>query len=124
MPHLPELGSTPQLDDLARRLDLSTLGTHANRPRHPKLRRRHADMLWRIRTVNETSFHLLVLSEFQSTVVGRMAFRTMNYVGGIWTGLDSNHLGPRGVFPLVLPIVVYSGRRRWTVAGRRQSATS
>ena len=29
-------------------------------------------------------------------------------------GLDSDHLGPGRAFPLVLPVVVYSGRRRWT----------
>ena len=78
------------------------------------LGRRHADMLWRIRTFDETWLHLLVLFEFQSTVDRRMAFRMMNYAGGIWMGLNSDHLGLGGVFPLVLPVVVYSGRRRWT----------
>ena len=80
------------------------------------LGRRHADMLWRIRTLDETWLHLLVLFEFQSTVDRRMAFRMMNYAGGIWMGLGSDHLGPGRVFPLVLPVVVYSGRRRWTAA--------
>ena len=55
-----------------------------------------------------------MLFEFQSTVDRRMAFRMMNYAGGIWMGLNSDHLGPGRVFPLVLPVVVYSGRRRWT----------
>ncbi|MDE2795552.1 MAG: Rpn family recombination-promoting nuclease/putative transposase [Gemmatimonadota bacterium] len=104
----------PELDDLVRRLDFSTLERMPAGFVTEHLGRRHADMLWRIRTVDETWLHLLVHFEFQSTVDRRMAFRTMNYAGGIWTGLDSDHLGPRGVFPLVLPIVVYSGRRRWT----------
>ena len=29
-------------------------------------------------------------------------------------GLDSDHLGPGRLLPLVLPVVVYGGRRRWT----------
>ncbi len=104
----------PELEDLVRRLDFSTLERMPADFVTEHLGRRHADMLWRIRTVDETWLHLLVLFEFQSTVDRRMAFRTMNYAGGIWTGLDSAHLGPGGVFPLVLPVVVYSGRRRWS----------
>jgi len=104
----------PELEHLARRLDFSTLERMPASFVTEHLGRRHADMLWRIRTVDETWFNLLVLFEFQSTVDRRMAFRTMNYAGGIWTGLGSDDLGPGGVFPLVLPVVVHSGRRRWT----------
>ena len=105
----------PELDDdLARRLDFATLERMPASFVTEHLGRRHADMLWRIRTVDETWLHLLVLFEFQSTVDRRMAFRMMNYAGGIWMGLNSDHLGPGRVFPLVLPVVVYSGRRRWT----------
>lgn len=43
-----------------------------------------------------------------------MALRMMNYAGGIWAGLGSDHLGPGRIFPLVLPLVIYSGQRRWT----------
>lgn len=77
------------------------------------LGRRHADMLWKIQTVNEEWLYLLVLIEFQSTVDRRMALRMMNYAGGIWMGLGENDLGPRGEYPSVLPIVVYNGERRW-----------
>lgn len=99
--------------DLARRLDFATLERVPASFVTEHLGRRHADMLWRIRTVDETWLHLLVLFEFQSTVDYRMAFRMMNYAGGIWTGLDSDHLGPGRVFPLVVPVVVYSGQQRW-----------
>ncbi len=86
----------PELDDLVRRLDFSTLERMPADFVTEHLGRRHADMLWRIRTVDETWLHLLVLFEFQSTVDRRMALRTMNYAGGIWTGLDSAHPGPEG----------------------------
>ena len=101
-------------DDLGRRLDFAALERMPASFVTEHLGRRHADMLWRSRTLDETWLHLLVLFEFQSTVDHRMAFRMMNYAGGIWMGLDSDHLGPGRVFPLVLPIVVYSGQRRWT----------
>ena len=103
--------------DLARRLDFATLERMPASFVTEHLGRRHADMLWRIRTIDETWLHLLVLFEFQSTVDQRMAFRMMNYAGGIWTGLGSDHLGPGRIFPLVLPVVVYSGQRRWTAPG-------
>lgn len=101
-------------DDLGRRLDFAALERMPASFVTEHLGRRHADMLWRIRTVDEAWLHLLVLFEFQSTVDRRMALRMMNYAGGIWTGLGSDHLGPGRVFPLVLSVVVYSGRRRWT----------
>ncbi|MDE2875269.1 MAG: Rpn family recombination-promoting nuclease/putative transposase [Gemmatimonadota bacterium] len=103
-----------ELEHLVRHLDFSTLERMPASFVTEHLGRRHADMLWRIRIVDETWFHVMVLFEFQSTVDRRMAFRTMNYAGGILTGLGSDDLGPGGVFPLVLPVVVYSGRRRWT----------
>ena len=105
----PALGHT-----LARRFDFAALERMPASFVTEHLGRRHADMLWRIRTVRETWLHLLVLFEFQSTVDRRMALRMMNYAAGIWTGLGSDHLGPGQVFPLVLPVVVYSGRQRWT----------
>ena len=43
----------------------------------------------------------------------------MNYAGGIWAGLRSDRpvpdlIGPGGALPLILSVVVYGGRRRWT----------
>ena len=80
------------------------------------LGRRHADMLWKIQTVNEEWLYLLVLIEFQSTIDRRMALRMMNYAGGIWMGLGENDLGPGGEYPFVLPVVVYNGERPWNAA--------
>ena len=80
------------------------------------LGRRHADMLWKIQTVNEEWLYLLVLIEFQSTIDRRMALRMMNYAGGIWMGLGEDDLGPGGEYPSVLPVVVYNGEQPWNAA--------
>ncbi len=80
------------------------------------LGRRHADMLWKIQTVNEEWLYLLVLIEFQSTIDRRMALRMMNYAGGIWMGLGENDLGRDGEYPFVLPVVVYNGEQPWNAA--------
>ena len=99
---------------LAGRLDFSALERMPASFVTEHLGRRHADMLWRTRTVDETWPDLLVLIEFQSTVDRRMAFRMMNYAAGIWMGLEADHRGPGGEYPRVLPVVIYSGRQRWT----------
>ncbi len=109
--------SAPRLKDLAARLDYSTLESMPADFVTEHLGRRHADMLWRTRTFDGQ--HLLVHFEFQATVDRGMALRAMNYAGGIWAGLRSDRpvsdlVGPGGVLPLVLAVVVYIGRRRWT----------
>ena len=80
------------------------------------LGQRHADMLWRIRTIDETWLYLLVLLEFQSTIDRRMALRMLDYTVRVLQGLDERGLGPRREYPPVLPIVVYNGGRRWNAA--------
>ncbi|MDE2783986.1 MAG: Rpn family recombination-promoting nuclease/putative transposase [Gemmatimonadota bacterium] len=40
----------------------------------------------------------------------------MDYTVRILRGLDKDDLGPAGVFPPVLPVVIYNGERRWTAA--------
>ena len=80
------------------------------------LDQRHADMLWRVRTVGDRWLYILILLEFQSTVDRRMAVRMMAYTIAIWERLDPDDLGPGGEYPFVLPVVVYNGGRRWTAA--------
>ncbi|MYB07390.1 MAG: Rpn family recombination-promoting nuclease/putative transposase [Gemmatimonadetes bacterium] len=40
----------------------------------------------------------------------------MDYTVRILRGLDKDDLGPAGVHPPVLPVVIYNGERRWTAA--------
>ena len=79
-------------------------------------KRRETDMLWRIETTGGSWVYILILLEFQSTVDRRMALRIMDYTSTIWMCLGKEDLGPGGEYPLVLPIVIYNGERRWTAA--------
>ena len=80
------------------------------------LGQRHTDMLWRIGTTGGGWIYILILLEFQSTVDRRMALRMMDYTSTIWRQLGKEDLGPDGEYPLILPIVIYNGERRWTAA--------
>ena len=102
--------------DLLQYLDLSTLERLPTSFVTEHLGQRHADMLWRIRASDETWLYLLVLIEFQSTVDRRMALRMMDYTVRVLQGLGKDDLGAGGEYPPILPIVIYSGERRWTAA--------
>lgn len=45
-----------------------------------------------------------------------MALRMMEYTAAIWKRLEPDDLGPGGEYPVVLPVVIYNGGRRWTAA--------
>ncbi len=100
--------------DLARHLDFATLQPLPGRFVTRNLGQRHLDCLWKIQTRRRQWLYLLVLLEFQSTVHPRMALRTLDYTVRILLGLGARELGPGGKHPLVLPVVIHSGRRRWT----------
>lgn len=100
--------------DLVRRLDLPTLERLPASFVTKVLGRRHADMLWQVRTRDDEWLYLLVHLEFQSTVEPRMALRMTDYALRILRSLERNDLGPGGELPPLLPVVVYNGERRWT----------
>jgi len=57
---------------------------------------------------------LYLLIEFQSSVDRFMALRMMVYVGLLYQDLISQkQLGPDGLLPPVLPVVLYNGETRW-----------
>ena len=95
-------------------------------------RPRYGDMLWECRLHDGTP--VLIVIEFQSRVDHVMPLRLFQYTGSAW--LEWARV--RGVaagagIPLVLPVLIYGGRRRWTpplklaglmpVAGQRWLAT-
>ena len=102
--------------DIARQLDLATLERLPASFVTEHLGQRHADMLWRIQTADAQWLYLFVLLEFQSAIDRRMALRMTDYTVRILRGLGGDELGPRGEYPVVLPIVVYNGEQRWTAA--------
>ena len=76
-------------------------------------RQRRADAVWRIRFRGEW-LYVLVLLEFQSTEDRYMALRILVYTGLLHQDLiRRGALGPHGVLPPVLPIVLYNGAPAW-----------
>ena len=96
-------------------LDFATLENRSAAFVSDDLRRRHGDLLWRLRC-GET--WLYVPLEFQSTVDRSMAVRLLTYTGLLYQDLlRRGELNPDGKLPPVLPVVFYNGRRsRWTAA--------
>ena len=102
--------------DLARHLDFATLERLPASFVTERFGQRHADMLWRLQTVDGGWLYLFVLLEFQSTIDRLMALRMTEYTVRILRGLGKDDLGPAGVHPPILPVVIYNGERRWTAA--------
>ena len=101
--------------ELARHLEFASLERMPASFVTRALDQRHADMLWRIPTTGGCWLYILILLEFQSTIDRRMALRMMEYTAAIWKRLEADDLGPGGEYPVVLPVVIYNGGRRWTV---------
>ena len=96
-------------------LDFSTLEKLPAEYVSDDLRRRHGDMVWRVRFRDETWLYLLVMLEFQSTADPYMAVRILVYTALPYQDLiRRGALGDGGRLPPVLPVVVYNGRPRWS----------
>ena len=96
-------------------LDFSTLEKLPAEYVSDDLRRRHGDLVWRVRFRDETWLYLLVMLEFQSTADPYMAVRVLVYTGLLYQDLiRRGALGDGGRLPPVLPIVLYNGRPRWS----------
>ncbi len=96
-------------------LDFSTLEKLPAEYVSDDLRRRHGDVVWRVRFRDRKWLYLLVMLEFQSTTDRYMAVRIL-----VYTALPYQDLIRRGAFdddgrlPPVLPVVLYNGRPRWS----------
>ena len=76
-------------------------------------RPRYGDMLWECRLHDGTP--VLIVIEFQSGVDHVMPLRLLQYTGSAWLEWARvNGLAPGAGIPLVLPVLIYGGRRRWT----------
>ena len=96
-------------------LDFSTLEKLPAEYVSDDLRRRHGDVVWRVRFRDETWLYLLVMLEFQSTADRYMAVRILVYTGLLYQDLiRRGALGAGGRLPPVLPVVLYNGRPGWT----------
>ena len=100
--------------------DLRTLQRLPTAHVGPGLRQRHADMPWRIacrrRAGHPPRPHVLLTLEFQATVDRHMALRVEIYTALLRQDLlrEGHLVGPDRELPRVLPVVVHTGRERWS----------
>ena len=81
-----------------------------------RFRQRRGDAVWRLRTRGR-DLHVLVLLEFQSTDDKNMALRVLEYTAMLYRELmREGEIGPDGLLPPVLPVVLYNGATRWRSA--------
>jgi hypothetical protein len=80
------------------------------------LKQVHSDVLYRVELADGPSLWLYVLFEHQSTVDPMMAWRVLRYMVRIWDRVLDERAGTARGLPFVLPMVLYNGERRWTVA--------
>ncbi|MFT4127422.1 MAG: Rpn family recombination-promoting nuclease/putative transposase [Gordonia sp. (in: high G+C Gram-positive bacteria)] len=102
---------------VAERLDLDSLALLSGSFVDSDLTQVHSDLLFRT-TFDGRDAYLYVLIEHQSSPDGLMAFRMLRYQVRIWCRYltDTGRAGeptPRRL-PMIVPVVIYQGRRRWT----------
>ena len=79
------------------------------------LRKRLGDSVWRL-PLDGGWLHVLVLLEFQARSERDMALRILEYTAMLYRELSRAGLGPDGLRPPVLPIVLYNGGPPWSAA--------
>ncbi len=96
-------------------LDFSSLEKVASSFGTDDLRSRHDDLVWRVRHRQGGHWiYIYLLLEFQRQDEHFMAVRVMTYEGLLFQDLIRKlGLGAGDGLPLVFPIVLYNGHRRW-----------
>ena len=80
-----------------------------------RLKRRHSDVIWRVRWGSQW-LYLYLLLEFQSSVQRFMALRISHYLDLLYQDLvrGRHFVGRPRQLPPVVPIVIYNGDKPWT----------
>jgi predicted transposase/invertase (TIGR01784 family) len=102
--------------DWVERLDFSTLERVGNGFISDDLRERQSDVVWRVRWQGRPGdpSYLYLLLEFQSTSYPFMAVRMLTYVSLLIEEiLRKERRKPGSAIPVVLPVVLYNGKRPW-----------
>jgi hypothetical protein len=103
-------------EDWIERIDLHTLEKCGEVQIGDRLDRREEDLVWRSCWLGDRSPVYLLL-EFQSSVDPHMAVRNMTYLGLRYEDLiRRRELSPAGRLPILVPVVLYNGKRGWTAA--------
>ena len=102
---------------LAAHIDLANLQPQPGTFVDPELRHLHTDLLFRT-TAGDRNAYLYLLVEHQRTSDPLMALRMMIYQTRIWEHHRTADptTASTGPLPLIIPIVIYQGPRRWTAA--------
>ena len=96
------------------RLDFTTLEPADGSFVGKNLRAREVDLIWRLKTKEGRPVYVYLLLELQSTMDRYMAVRMMCGTAQLYQSLiDQKALPRNGMLPLVIPIVIYNGARRW-----------
>ncbi len=76
-------------------------------------RSRYGDMLWEVHLRDGAA--VLIVVEFQSDVDHTMPLRLLQYTGSAWLEWARvRNPGAGDGIPLVMPVLIYGGRARWT----------
>ncbi|QDQ88556.1 DUF4351 domain-containing protein [Alcaligenaceae bacterium SJ-26] len=101
----------PGLRDL---VDIGTLEPLPTDYVSDRRRQRQGDRLWRVRRRDGQMLYLIIMLEHQSATDRMISVRVMGYCALMYEDLAMRRLlGPSGRLPIILPIVLYSGARRW-----------
>ena len=98
--------------DWSAELDLGSLTPLSASYVTDDLRQRHGDLVWRLRFKDERWLYVVRLLELQSAVDRSMAVRMLTYTALLYQKLIADGLLRERS---VLPVVIYNGRRPWTV---------
>jgi predicted transposase/invertase (TIGR01784 family) len=80
----------------------------------PELKEHYADLLYRVQTTTGQPGHDYLLFEHKSRPHPLIALDLLRYMVGIWGQAVKSGQGVP--LPLILPIVLYHGRREWQIA--------
>lgn len=106
--------------EIAALMDFSTLTNHSGHYITPLFEEKIEDVVWSVEVqwegVTQRVFVYLLL-EFQSKVDARMPIRLLHYVACFYDHLLKTKVTTVSCgLPLILPIVLYNGSRRWKAA--------
>ena len=108
--------------DCVSEFDFSTLERDNDSFVEKEKNERHDDIIWRLKW-RDRWVYVYILIEFQHKVDKAIPVRIMSYVSLLYLNLLNNkklNYGKRKKLPVVLPIVLYNGQRKWTASKKIQ----
>ncbi len=97
--------------EIVGKLDFSEIEVSQESFVDEKLQEHHTDLLYKVAARTGEKAFVYVLLEHKSSPEKRVAFQLLRYILRIW----EKHKTAKK-FPLVVPLVLYHGRRKWNVS--------